>query len=468
MNRAIINPATGEVIREIADSTTEQVEIAIGNATKAFPIWSSFTPSERTKQLLDFADLLEKHADEISELEVSETGKPWSTMRDGEFPFGLDNLRFFAGAARSLDGTGAGSFNKGYTSLLVKKPVGVIGSIAPWNFPFIMAIWKIGPAMAAGNTVVIKPAPQTPSSTLKIVELAKQIFPSGALEIVLGDADVAQQLVKDPRISMISITGSSDSGKKVMQAASQSVKRVHLELGGKAPVLVRQDADLTQVAQAISLACTYNSGQDCTAATRIYAHHTVVKELENLMKQKMESIKVGDPKDKNTDIGPLISEKHRNLVNEKIQSAIKDGATLVTGGKNIEGKGFYYAPTLLTDVKQNNSIIHTEVFGPVITITAVKDDEEAIALANDSEYGLASSIWTKDVGKALEISKRIQAGVTWINDHLPIVSEAPHGGVKGSGFGKDMSQESVLEYTTTHHIMIKHGQHEIKEGFRPV
>lgn len=468
MNRAIINPATGQVIREIADSTTQEVDKAISRALTTFTPWSELTPGERSKKILDYADLLEKHADEICELEVSETGKPWSTMRDGEFPFGLDNLRFFAGAARSLDGTGAGSFNHGYTSLLVRKPVGVIGSISPWNFPFIMAIWKIGPALAAGNTVVIKPAPQTPSSTIKLIELAKQIFAPGTIEVILGDAEVAQQLVKDPRISMVSITGSSDSGRKVMQAASETTKRVHLELGGKAPVIVREDADLTQVAQAISLACTYNSGQDCTAATRIYAHHSVVKELEKLMKQKMESIKVGDPKDKSSDIGPLISEKHRYLVHQKVQKAINDGATLITGGKVIDGIGFYYTPTLLSNVKQDNSIIQTEVFGPVITITSVKDDEEAINLANDSEYGLASSIWTKDVGKALEISKKIQAGVTWINDHLPIISEGPHGGVKGSGFGKDMSQESVLEYTTTHHIMIKHGQHEVKEGFRPV
>jgi betaine-aldehyde dehydrogenase len=468
VNRAIINPATGQVIREIADSTTKQVDEAISRALTAFTPWSELTPGERSKKILDYADLLEKHADEICELEVSETGKPWSTMRDGEFPFGLDNLRFFAGAARSLDGTGAGSFNHGYTSLLVRKPVGVIGSISPWNFPFIMAIWKIGPALAAGNTVVIKPAPQTPSSTIKLIELAKQIFAPGTIEVILGDAEVAQQLVKDPRISMVSITGSSDSGRKVMQAASETTKRVHLELGGKAPVIVREDADLSQVAQAISMACTYNSGQDCTAATRIYAHHSVVKDLEKLMKQKMESIKVGDPKDKRSDIGPLISEKHRYLVHQKVQKAINDGATLITGGKVIDGIGFYYTPTLLSDVKQDNSIIQTEVFGPVITITSVKDDEEAIKLANDSEYGLASSIWTKDVGKALEISKKIQAGVTWINDHLPIISEGPHGGVKGSGFGKDMSQESVLEYTTTHHIMIKHGQHEVKEGFRPV
>ena len=468
MNRAIINPATGQVIREIADSTTKQVDEAISRALTAFTPWSELTPGERSKKILDYADLLEKHADEICELEVSETGKPWSTMREGEFPFGLDNLRFFAGAARSLDGTGAGSFNHGYTSLLVRKPIGVIGSISPWNFPFIMAIWKIGPALAAGNTVVIKPAPQTPSSTIKLIELSKQIFAPGTIEVILGDAEVAQQLVKDPRISMVSITGSSDSGRKVMQAASETTKRVHLELGGKAPVIVREDADLSQGAQAISLACTYNSGQDCTAATRIYAHHSVIKDLEKLMKQKLESIKVGDPKDKSSDIGPLISENHRYLVHQKVQKAINDGATLITGGKVIDGIGFYYTPTLLSNVKQENSIIQTEVFGPVITITSVKDDEEAIELANDSEYGLASSIWTKDVGKALEISKKIQAGVTWINDHLPIISEGPHGGVKGSGFGKDMSQESVLEYTTTHHIMIKHGQHEVKEGFRPV
>ena len=467
MNRAIINPATGLVIREIADSTSQQVDEAISRAQIAFTSWSELTPGERSKKILDYAVLLEKHADEICELEVSETGKPWSTMREGEFPFGLDNLRFFAGAARSLDGTGAGSFNHGYTSLLVRKPVGVVGSISPWNFPFIMAIWKIGPAIAAGNSVIIKPAPQTPSSTKKIIELSQNIFPKNLIQIIFGDADVAQQLVEDKRVAMISITGSSGSGKKVMETASKTVKRVHLELGGKAPVIVREDADLTQVAQAISLACTYNSGQDCTAATRIYAHKNVVKDLEKLMKQRLDAIKVGDPMDKSTDIGPLISEKHRDLVHQKVQKAQIDGATLITGGKIIPGKGFYYEPTLLSNVLQNNSIIATEVFGPVITITSVESDEEALNLANDSEFGLASSIWTKDVGRALELSKKIQAGVTWINDHLPIVSEAPHGGVKASGFGKDMSQESVLEYTSTHHVMIKHKQHEIKEGFRP-
>jgi betaine-aldehyde dehydrogenase len=467
VKRSIFNPATAEVIREIEDSTSSEVELAISNAQKSFQEWSAFTPSERSKKILDYADLLEKNVDEICKLEVEETGKPYSTMREGEFPFGLDNLRFFASAARSLDGTGAGSFNHGYTSMLVRKPLGVIGSISPWNFPFIMAIWKIGPAIAAGNSVIIKPAPQTPSSTKKIVELAQSIFPKNLVQIIYGDAEVAQQLVEDKRVAMISITGSSESGKKVMETASKTVKRVHLELGGKAPVIVREDADLNQVAQAISLACTYNSGQDCTAATRIYAHKNVVKDLENLMKLRLEAIKVGDPMDKSTDIGPLISEKHRDLVHQKVQKSQVDGATLITGGKIIPGKGFYYQPTLLSNVLQSNSIISTEVFGPVITITSVENDEEALRLANDSEYGLASSIWTKDVGKALELSKLIEAGVTWINDHLPIVSEAPHGGVKASGFGKDMSQESVLEYTSTHHVMIKHKQHEIKDGFRP-
>ena len=467
MKRSIINPATGEVVREVLDSTKDQVDQAIVDSLTAFKTWSSFTPGERSKKILEYADLLEQNSEKICQVEVEETGKPYSTMKDGEFPFGLDNLRFFASAARSIDGTAAGSFNQGYTSLLVRKPLGVIGSISPWNFPFIMGIWKIGPAIAAGNSVIIKPAPQTPSSTKIMVDLAQNIFPKNLIQIVYGDADVAQQLVEDKRVAMISITGSSESGKKVMETASKTVKRVHLELGGKAPVIVRHDADLDQVAQAISLACTYNSGQDCTAATRIYAHKSVVKDLENLMKKRLEAIKVGDPFEKGTDIGPLISEKHRYLVHQKVQKAQIDGATLITGGKVIEGKGFYYSPTLLSDVLQNNSIISTEVFGPVITITSVNDDEEAIKLANDSEYGLASSIWTKDVGKALEISKQIEAGVTWINDHLPIVSEAPHGGVKASGFGKDMSQESVLEYTSTHHVMIKHGSHEIKDGFRP-
>ncbi|MFZ9228111.1 MAG: aldehyde dehydrogenase family protein, partial [Candidatus Nanopelagicales bacterium] len=304
MKRSIFNPATAEVIREVEDSTKQEVDLAITNSQIAFEEWSNFTPGERSKKILDYADILEKNAEEICKLEVEETGKPYATMREGEFPFGLDNLRFFASAARSLDGTGAGSFNHGYTSMLVRKPLGIIGSISPWNFPFIMAIWKIGPAIAAGNSVIIKPAPQTPSSTIKIVELSQNIFPKNLIQVILGDADVAQQLVEDKRVAMISITGSSESGKKVMETASKTVKRVHLELGGKAPVIVREDADLTQVAQAISLACTYNSGQDCTAATRIYAHKNVVKDLEKLMKQRLDAIKVGDPMDKSTDIGP--------------------------------------------------------------------------------------------------------------------------------------------------------------------
>ena len=449
MNRAIINPATGQVIREIADSTTQEVDEAISRALNAFTPWSELTPGERSKKILDYADLLEKHADEICELEVSETGKPWSTMRDGEFPFGLDNLRFFAGAARSLDGTGAGSFNHGYTSLLVRKPVGVIGSISPWNFPFIMAIWKIGPALAAGNTVVIKPAPQTPSSTIKLIELAKQIFAPGTIEVILGDAEVAQQLVKDPRISMVSITGSSDSGRKVMQAASETTKRVHLELGGKAANLVFEDAAIDEAVEGIINGIFFNQGHVCCAGSRLIIQENVADEVLEKLKKRMSLIRVGDPMDKNTDLGAINSKEQLNKIEEISKTGDAEGANRWSPDVKLPTKGFWYPPTIFTGVTQSHRIAREEIFGPVLSVLTFRTPAEAIEKANNTMYGLSAGIWSDKGAKVLWAAKQLKAGVIWSNTFNKFDPASPFGGYKESGWGREGGRHGLAGYLTS-------------------